>query len=202
MSQMIPIDLPSFPTSETVNQTIALQAKIQQEKDELEAPWLGKLPFCADTYGDCQYIDHDNIFVHMQNTAMSGCIIRFSPAMYHPCNSNLERLVRDICQSSRQNGIELISARGVRPPICKSLVCSCSIILQQKKSNQEAQEEAFRSESLHNDRKNNRPNGNRLLARRSATKRRLTRHDPMCTFRLNIYLDSTSFYLKIGSGCV
>jgi hypothetical protein len=155
MSQMIPIDLPSFPTSATVNQTIALQAKIQQENDELEAPWLGKLPFCVDTYGNCQYVNHDNIFVHMQNSAMSGCIIQFSPAMYHPCNSNLERLVCNICQSSRQHVIELISAHGVCPLIFKSLVCSCSIILQQTKSNQEAQE-ALRSESLHNDQKNSR----------------------------------------------
>jgi hypothetical protein len=32
-----------------------------------------------------------------------------------------------------------------------------------------------------------------MLARRSSTKRRLTRHNPKCTFRLNIYLvDSMS----------
>jgi hypothetical protein len=132
----------------------------------------------VDTYGDTQYVDHDNIFDLMQNTAMSGCIIRFSPAIYHPASLNLDQLVRDICLASRQQGVELVSARGVRPPICKSLVCSCSMILQPRgKNKEEDDDENYRSESLHHDRKNNQPNGHKSLARRSATKRQLTRHD-------------------------
>jgi hypothetical protein len=126
----MPVDCRSFPTPENVQLTLELQAKIQKEKEKLEAPWLGKLPFCVDTYGDAQYIDHDNIFVYMQNTGMSGCIIQFSPETYHPSSSNLDRLVRDICLVSRQQGVELVSPRGASPPICKTLVCSCSMILQ------------------------------------------------------------------------
>jgi hypothetical protein len=63
---------------------------------------------------------------------------------------------------SQQHGVELISARGVRPPIWKSLVCSCSsIILQQHQrsaKNQQEEEDTvatYHSESLHDDRKNN-----------------------------------------------
>jgi hypothetical protein len=61
MSPTKPFNCQSFPTQEKLNLTIDLQAKIQKEKDELEAPWLGKLPFCVDIYGDTQYVDCDNI---------------------------------------------------------------------------------------------------------------------------------------------
>jgi hypothetical protein len=164
---MMPVNVHSFPTSENVNLTKDLQAKIQKEKDNLEAPWLGKLPFCVDAYEEGEYADHDNIFDFMKNTAMAGGIIRFSPVGYPPALSNLDRLVRSICTLSQQHGVELISARGVRPPICKSLVCSCSVILQQRgaKNQQQEEDSKYRSESLHNDRKNNRPTGNRMLAR-------------------------------------
>jgi hypothetical protein len=44
----------------------------------------------------------------MKNTAMSGRIIRFSPVVYHPALSHLDKLVRDICMVSQQHGVELI----------------------------------------------------------------------------------------------
>jgi hypothetical protein len=44
--------------------------------------------------------------------------------------------------------------------------------------------------------------GTKSYPRRCTTKRRMSSNDPMCAFRLNIYLDNVSFYLKVGSGSV
>jgi hypothetical protein len=81
-------------------------------------------------------------------------------------------------------------------------MCSCSLIVDKKRDKENDGSRSFRAESLHNDRKNNRRNGHQNLPRRCTTKRRLSSSDPMCTFRLNLYVDDTSFYLKIGSGSV
>jgi hypothetical protein len=81
-------------------------------------------------------------------------------------------------------------------------MCSCSLIVDKKRDKENDGSQSFRAESLHNDRKNNQRNGHQNLPRRCTTKRCLSSSDPMCTFWLNLYVDDTSFYLKIGSGSV
>jgi hypothetical protein len=140
----------------------------------------------------------------MQKTALLGHIMRFCPVKYPPNQSEgVDRLVRDICLVAREHGVELVSGGGNHPPICKCLVCSCSLLVKEYFKEKEANKEnsAYRVESLHNDRKNNQPNGHQSMPRRRVTKRRLVSDDPKCTFRLNIYKDGTTFFIKVGSGC-
>jgi hypothetical protein len=99
------------------------------KKKKLQSPWLGVLPFHLDTYGDGTYSKHDNILDLMQNTALSGHIMRFFPTKYPPNSEGADRLVRDIFVVSREHGVELVSGGGNRHPICNSLVCSCSLLV-------------------------------------------------------------------------
>jgi hypothetical protein len=173
--------------SKQLNSSVQLQSMIEDERKGI-APWLGTLPFCVDLYGDGNYLDHDNIFDFMNRTALSGRIVRFSPVNYPPGTKeeSLGSLVRDICMISRANGVELICTGGVRLPISKTLVCSCSIIANKKKELSKENEGPpnYRPETLHHDRKNNRPHGNQNCSRRCTTKRQLSSNNPMCTFRL------------------
>jgi hypothetical protein len=69
-----------FPTNDQVALTTELHETIAEyEKKKLQSPWLGVLPFHLDTYGNGNYSKHDNILDLMQNTALSGHIIRFCP---------------------------------------------------------------------------------------------------------------------------
>jgi hypothetical protein len=196
-----------FPSKEQIETTKAIHSQIVIEKAGIEAPWLGTLPFCMDLYGDGNYVHHSNVFDFMKTQNLAGHILRFPPFLYSPVTKkeSLDKLVRDICLVSRQNGVELVCTGGAKLPICKSLMCSCSLIVDKKRDSDKennGSNKVFRSESLHNDRKNNRHNGHQKLPRRCTTKRRMSSNDPMCAFRLNIYLDNVSFYLKIGSGSV
>lgn len=190
-----------FPSKEQVRHTQSLHSRIAEEQNALEAPWLGTLPFCMDLYGDGNFIDHANVFDFMKNTGLSKHVLRFSPTNYSPSTKteSQDRLICDICLASRENGVELIRAGGAHPPICKSLMCSCSLIVDKKHEGKENDscQQTYRTESLHNDRKNNRPNGHQKQPRRCATKRRLSSKDPMCTFRLNITLMTFLFSLKL-----
>jgi hypothetical protein len=168
--------------SKQLKLSVRLQSMIEDERKGIEAPWLGTLPFCVDLYGDGNYLNHDNIFDLMKGTALSGHIVRFSPMNYPPGTKeeSLRSLVRD-----------------------KSLVCSCSKIANKKKESKENDGPPnYHPETLHHDRKNNRPHGNQNCSRCCTTKWQLSSNKPMCTFRLNIYHDSESFFLKIGSGSV
>jgi hypothetical protein len=194
-----------FPTKEQIETTKAIHSQIVIEKAGIEAPWLGTLPFCMDLYGDGDYAYHTNVLDFMQTKALAGQIMRFPPLVYSPVTKkeSLDKLVRDICLVSRDNGVELVCTGGIKFPMCKSLMCSCSLIVDKKRDKENnGSNKVFRDESLHNDRKNNRHNGHQKLLRRCTTKRRMSSSDPMCTFRLNIYVDDLSFYLKIGSGSV
>jgi hypothetical protein len=166
------------PTDVQVCSAADLHAEITEQEKKLQAPWLGTLPFKIDSYGDGNYIHHDNILELMKNSALSGHCLRFCPAKYPPNQQEgAESLVRDIFLSARDHGVELVCGGGHRPPVCKSLVCSCSLLVKDKNYKENApnkENDSYRLESLHNDRKNNRQNGHQSMPRRRTTKRRLT----------------------------
>jgi hypothetical protein len=193
-----------FPSHDQASFTAELHETIADHEKKLQSPWLGMLPFQIDAYGDGNYAQYDNILDLMQNAALSGYIMRFCPIKYPPTQpEGVDMLVRDIFLVAREHGVELVTGGGNRPPICKSLVCSCSLLVKEYGKDKEADKEnvAYHVELLHNGRKNNRPNGHRSMPRRCSTKCLLTSENPKCTFCLNIYKDATTFYLKVGSGC-
>jgi hypothetical protein len=119
-----------FPTHEEVCLTSELHSTISQQEKKLRAPWLGTLPFCIDAYGDGNYSQHDNILDLMQNSVLTGHVMRFCPIKYPPNQKEgVDNLVRDLFLSAREHGVELVSGGGNRPPMCKSLVCSCSLLV-------------------------------------------------------------------------
>jgi hypothetical protein len=162
------------------------------------------LPFQIDAYSDRNYVNYDNISDLMQNAALSGYIMRFCPIKYPPTQpEGVDMLVvRDIFLVAHEHGVKLVTGGGNCPSICKSLVYRCSPLVKEYGKDKEADKEnvAYHVKLLHNDRKNNHPNGHRTMPRRCSTKHWLTSEDPKCTFRLNIYKDATTFYLKVGSG--
>jgi hypothetical protein len=162
-----------FPTHDQVCFTAELHATISEQEKKLQAPWMGTLPFHIDAYGDGNYVKHDNILDFMQNSTLSGHIMRFCPVNYPPNQQEgFDRLARDIVLCAREHGVELVSGGGNPPPVCKSLVCSCSLLVKNngKENAINKENEAHQVESLHNDRKNNRPNGHRSMPRRCTTK--------------------------------
>jgi hypothetical protein len=160
-----------------------------ESAQKLEQRWLGKVPFYVDPYDSGFFIHHENVVDLLHNTILTGHKIRFSSIDYppnachdeHGINLSLQKLTNDLRARAREHGATLISGGGSRPPICRSLICHRSLIATPRKP--DLDEDA-------NQKKRRRSKG---------TKRRLSSKDPYCPFRLNIYKDDVSFYLKIGN---
>jgi hypothetical protein len=93
----------------------------------------------------------------------------FCPIRYPPTQpEGVDMLVQDIFLVTCEHGVKLVMGGGNHLPICKSLVCSCSLLVKEYgKDKEEPDKEnvAYHVQLLHNDRKNNCPNGHRSMPR-------------------------------------
>jgi hypothetical protein len=181
---------PSRPISEAVETNHPEDAAESAQQQKPDHRWLGKIPFYVDPYNSGFFVHHENIVDLVHNTILTGHLIRFSPIDYppnaakdeHGIDTSLQKLTIDLSARAREHGATLISGGGSRHPICRSLVCHRSLIMARKKPDLD--------EDWTQKKKRRRSKG---------TERRLSSNDPHCPFRLNIYKDDVSFYLKIGN---
>jgi MULE transposase domain len=131
------------------------------------------------------------------------------------------KLIRQLqLEAQTASQLSLISTGGKRhtdksgATFCFALVCSCSLVYQSSGEKLDDGTARYKSKvdkesgtvlnqdvkavSIHGNRKNNRPSskGGRNASKRTSTGRRLTPDAPKCTFRLPVYFDSKSYFVK------
>ena len=199
--------------------TEALQQLIDTETSLCQSQkWRSKLPFQLDCLDGSGLSDHDDILELLVDPLLFGSAFRFDCKQFPPTEQGLSDLKKALAWQARSNGGVDIVSRGANPwktitnkSQCGVLVCTCRLLYQNESKKFDEDNKVvndsfvYRKTTLHNDRQNNRKkesSGKNSDPKklRTDTKRRLTKDEEMCPFRLPIYKDEEGFFMKCGKG--
>ena len=188
--------------------TEALQQAIDKETSLcLSQRWRAKLPFQLDCLDGTGLSHYDDILEFLVDPLFRGSVGRFDCQQFPLTEEGLSDLKKALARRASSNGgIDIVStgakawSKVTNKSQCGVLVCNCRLIFQNEsrkfnKENQAINDSlVYRKTTLHNDRLNNRKkesNGENsdTKKRRTDTKRRFTKDEEMCPFRLPIYKD-------------
>jgi hypothetical protein len=151
-----------------------------------------------------------------ETTLLSGITHRFCSTAFSLTDGK-KSLQTSLANAARESGgLSLVVGSGIGKKqksgakLCFTLMCECSLSYastsdaKYDKENQAVKHGNYKQYDLHNEGRNKRPasKGGKNDTHRTTTMKVLNRKaDGVCRFRIPIYVDSTSFFLRSGTGC-
>jgi MULE transposase domain/SWIM zinc finger len=155
----------------------------------------------------CDYID--------ASTLLRGFTHRFCSKTFSLTDDEGKKLLQtSLAKAARESGgLNLVVASGLGKKqtsgarVCFILACECSLSYtstsdaKYDKENHAVKDGKYKNRDLHNDGRNKRPGGKNDTHRTTTTKVLNREAEGACRFRLPVYVDSTSYFLRSGTGC-